>query len=98
MNRILTRGIQLELGDRNIWRIGSLQSCIGTPASEVICVAVALDADGAGLGKEPAGPTKHHRLGILSMLAPTTLSPSSFPRKSNKVSEMEKKNIKGKNL
>jgi hypothetical protein len=27
-------------GNRNIWRIGSLQSCISTRAAEVICVMV----------------------------------------------------------
>jgi hypothetical protein len=77
-------------GERNIWRIGSLQSCISTPAAEVICVAVAL-GDGASSGPKPERPTKHHMLGIRWMLAPTTLSPSSFPLRSNNVSESEKK-------
>ena len=71
-------------GDRNIWRIGFVQSGISTPAAEVICVNV-VSGDSQERG------TKHHRLGIPRMLAPTTLSPSSFPRWSNKVSEREKK-------
>ena len=54
--------ITLRFCDRNIRRIGSLQSRIGIPSAEVICVAVVVGEGVRERGYQ--GPSKHHRLGI----------------------------------
>ena len=78
--------------DLNIRRIGSLQSHIGIPAAEVICVAAIKVCDGLFWLDESieGSSSKYHRFGISWMAASTMLSPSSFPQTSNKASEREK--------
>ena len=79
--------------ERNIRRIGSLQSSISDPVGEA-----AGDADMVGdgllrLGSDDqealdrGGSSKHHRLGVFWIAFPTMLSPSSFPLTSNNMSE-----------
>jgi hypothetical protein len=85
----------LTSGERNIWRIGSLQSVNSNPVEEVVGVAVVV---GDGLlrfdERDGGGSVKHHKLGVSWMAAPTMLSPSSFPQTSENMSESEKRDIK----
>jgi hypothetical protein len=83
--------------DRNIRRIGSLQSHNRAPVGEVVGVAVVV-GDGllrsGGDGQEALdseGSSKHHKLGVFSMAEPMMVSPSSFPHTSNKMLGGEKK-------
>ena len=84
------RILMLTSWDRNIRRIGSLQSSISDPVDDTVG-----DADMVGDGllrlesddKEAfdrEGSSKHHRLGVSWIAFPTMLSPSSFPLTSNK--------------
>jgi hypothetical protein len=90
----------LTFWNRTIWRIGSLQSRISIPSADVIRDAVTVSDGVSRLGEcaswdseggDRRGSSKHHRLGIPSMAAPTTLSLSSLPQTSNNVSERVKK-------
>ena len=85
---------KLTSRDRNIRRIGSLQSHNGIPAAEFICVPDKVcdrpfrsDESAGRNGSSSKTSSKHHRLGIRWMAAPTMSSPSRFPQTSNKVSE-----------
>jgi hypothetical protein len=86
----------LKSRERNIRRIGSLQS----PFSNAGEVAVVVLIVGDGLLRlgdrevgDNRGSSKHH-MGVSWMVAPTMLSPSSFPQTSDKMSEGEKKEKK----
>jgi hypothetical protein len=83
--------------ERNIRRIGSLQSPNRAPVGEVVGVAVVVgdrllrsDSDGQE-AFDSEGSSKHHKLGVLLMAEPMTFSPSSFPHTSDKMLEGEKK-------
>ena len=82
----------LTSGERNIWRIGSLQS----PFSNVVVLGVVFVVGGGllRLGDrdegDSGGSSRHHRFCVSWMAAPTTLSPSSFPQTSSKMSEARK--------
>lgn len=84
--------------ERNILRIGSLQSPNRAPVGEVVGVAVVV---GDGLlrsgsdGQEALdseGSSKHHKFGVLLMAEPMMFSPSSFPHTSNMTLGMRKRN------
>lgn len=83
--------------ERNIRRIGSLQSSNRAPVEEVVGVAVVvgdglLRSGGDGQGAiDGEGSSKHHKLGMFSMSEPTMFSPSSFPHTSNKMLGGEKR-------
>ena len=83
--------------ERNIRRIGSLQSPNRSPVGEVVGVAVVV---GDGLlrsgsdGQEASdseGSSKHHKLGVLLRAEPMLFSPSSFPQTSNRMLGGEEK-------
>ncbi len=89
----------LTSGERNIWRIDSLQSVNSNPVEEVVGVAVGVDDgllrfDEGDDDRDGGGSVKHHKLGVSWMAAPTMLSPSSFPQASEKMSEDEKRDKK----
>ena len=82
--------------ERNIRRIGSLQSPNRAPVGDVVGVAVVV---GDGLlrsgsdGQEALdseGSSKHHKLGVFLMAEPMMFSPSSFPHTSNNLLGGEK--------
>ena len=92
----MLRSIPCDL-ERNIRRIGSLQSPNRAPIGEVIGVAVVVSG---GLlrtrsdGQETSGSggsSKHHKLGVFLMTEPIMSSPSSLPSTSNKMLGGEKK-------
>jgi hypothetical protein len=95
------RILMLTSWERNIRRIGSLQSSISDPVGEVVGDA---DMVGDGLLRlesddeealDRGGSSKHHRLGVFWIAFPTMLSPSSFPLTSNKMSgEGEKRDAR----
>jgi hypothetical protein len=85
--------------ERNIRRIGSLQSPNRAPVGEVIGVAVVVGddsellrsgSDGQG-ASDSKGSSKHHKLGVFLMAESMMFSPSSFPHTSNKMLRGEKK-------
>ena len=87
------RILMLTSGERNIRRIGSLQSSISDPVGEAVGD---VDMVGDGLLRlgsddqeslDRGGSSKHHRLGVSWIAFPTMLSPSSFPFISNNMSE-----------
>jgi hypothetical protein len=92
------RMLMLTSGERNIRRIGSLQSPNRAPVGEVIGVAVVagdvpLRSGSDGQGASDSGDSsKHHKLGVFLMTEPMTFSPSSFPHTSNKMLRSEKRN------
>ena len=87
------------LRERNIRRIGSLQS----PFSNDGVVGVVFEV-GDGLlrlgdrEEGDGGSSSRHHMGVSWMAAPTMLSPSSFPQTSDEMSEWEKGVKKGTNL
>jgi hypothetical protein len=96
--------LMLTSGERNIRRIGSLQSPNRAPVGEVIGVAVRVvvgdsklllrsGRDGQG-ALDSGGSSKHHKLGVFLMTEPMMFSPSSFPHTSNKMLSSEKKEHK----
>ena len=83
--------------ERNIRKIGSLQSPNRAPVGEVVGVAVVVgdgllrsDSDGQGVS-DSEGSSKHHKLGVFSMAEPMIFSPSSLPPTSNKMLGGERK-------
>jgi hypothetical protein len=76
----------LTSGERNISRIGSLQSVNSNPFEQVVGVAVMfsdgllrIDNGDDGEVGDCESSLKHHKLGVPWMAAPTMVSPSSFP-------------------
>jgi hypothetical protein len=79
----------LTSGERNISRIGSLQSVNSNPFEQVVGVAVVVsdellrfDEGDDGEVRDGGSSLKHHKLGVSLMTFPTLLSPSSFPQTS----------------
>ena len=91
----------LTSAESNIWRISSLQSVNSNPVEEVVGVAVAVgdgllrfnEGDDREVGGG-GGSVKHHKLGVSWMSAPTMLSPSSCPEKSERCQRGEKRDKK----
>ena len=83
--------------ERNIRRIGSLQSPNRAPVEDVVGVAVVvgdglLRSGSVGEGVlDSKGSSKHHKLGVFSMAETMMFSPSSFPHTSNKMLGGEKR-------
>ena len=88
----------LRSRDRNIRRIGSLQSPCSIVATEGICIPITLgdvsrsseSVDWEVYEGQRGGSSIHHSLGVSWKASPTMPSPSSFPQTSNRVSEREK--------
>jgi hypothetical protein len=87
------RILMLTSWERNIRRIGSLQSSISDPVGEAVGDA---DMVGDGLLRlesdaqealDRGHSSKQYRLGVFWIAFPTMLSPSSFPLTSNRMSE-----------
>jgi hypothetical protein len=83
--------------ERNIRRIGSLQSPNKAPVGDVVGVAVVVGDRLLRSGSDgqeeldSEGSSKHHKLGVFLMAEPMMFSPSSFPHTSNKMLGVEKK-------
>jgi len=77
--------------ERNIRRIGSLQSPNRAPVGEVIGVAVVVGDELLRSGSDgqealdSEGSSKHHKLGVSLMSEATMFSPSSLPNTSLKI-------------
>jgi hypothetical protein len=93
------RILLLASWERNIRRIGSLQSSISDPVGEAVGDVgdgiLRLESDEQE-ALDRGDSSKHHRLGVFWMALPTMLSPSSFPVTSNRSvrGEDEKRDVR----